>query len=265
MPADVIVFPDQQELKKEVDKLRTELSMLVLEYDELRFIECRNIEALYMLAVGSLEYKAYEAECLFLRLKRKCEMVQVKLNRQEKVVTAQIEKALDEEFESYKEKLREKMEQMNAAIERGKCDALSDAEAKELKRMYRRIVKAIHPDIHPDIDKTKIELFNNAVDAYANGDLITIRVIDQMVSDPLTAEIPDSSVKMKHDKERLEQLIKAIKERIDKCKSDYPYTVKELVTDPEKMAARKAEILSVIQQYEEMIASYNVRIDEMMR
>ena len=59
----IIPFPDFQKLKEEIEKLRTELSMLVLERDELRFVVCKNIEMEYMMKVGGLEYQAYEAEC----------------------------------------------------------------------------------------------------------------------------------------------------------------------------------------------------------
>ena len=65
----MIVLPEFEELKKEVEKLRTELSMLVLERDELRFVICQNIEMEYMLRLGGLEYKAFEAQCTYLRLK----------------------------------------------------------------------------------------------------------------------------------------------------------------------------------------------------
>ena len=54
----IILFPDFQKLKDDVEKLRTELSMLMLERDELRFAICKNIEMEYMLKLGSLEYKA---------------------------------------------------------------------------------------------------------------------------------------------------------------------------------------------------------------
>lgn len=94
----IIPFPDFQKLKEEIEKLRTELSMLVLERDELRFVICKNIEMEYMLKVGGLEYQAYEAECAFLRLKRKVELIQAKKNRQEKVILSAIEDALDQEF-----------------------------------------------------------------------------------------------------------------------------------------------------------------------
>ena len=39
----VILFPDFEKLKNEVEKMRTELSMLLLERDELQFVICRNI------------------------------------------------------------------------------------------------------------------------------------------------------------------------------------------------------------------------------
>ena len=44
----VIVFPDFEKLKSEVEKMRTELSMLLLERDELQFVICKNIETEYM-------------------------------------------------------------------------------------------------------------------------------------------------------------------------------------------------------------------------
>ena len=50
----VIVFPDFEKLKSEVEKMRTEMSMLLLERDELQFVICKNIETEYMLKLGSI-------------------------------------------------------------------------------------------------------------------------------------------------------------------------------------------------------------------
>ena len=72
----VIIFPDFEKLKREIEKLRTELSMLLLEHDELQFVVCKNIETEYMLKLGGIEYKAYEAQCTALRLKRKIEIME---------------------------------------------------------------------------------------------------------------------------------------------------------------------------------------------
>ncbi len=89
--------------------------MLVLERDDLLHHECRNIEMAYMLAVGGLEYRAYETECAILRLKRKLELIRAKRNRQEKVVLSGIEEVLDADFAEYRARLNEQIERMNAA------------------------------------------------------------------------------------------------------------------------------------------------------
>ena len=57
--ANIILFPDYQELKEKVERMRTELSMLLLERDELEFVICKNIETAYFLKLGAIEYKAY--------------------------------------------------------------------------------------------------------------------------------------------------------------------------------------------------------------
>ena len=124
MTNEIIVFPEFDKVKSEVEMLRTELSMLVLERDELRFVECKNIEMAYMLELGGLEYKAYEAQCTYLRLKRKVDLIQARKNRQEPVDLAAIDSALDIEFAEFQEKLNEQIDKMNEAIDRSKSSSV---------------------------------------------------------------------------------------------------------------------------------------------
>ena len=93
--SNIILFPDFHKLKAEVERMRTELSMLLSERDELRFVVCKNIETDYYIKLGSLEYKVYSAQCSALRLKRKIELIQARKNRQEKIVISLIEEILD--------------------------------------------------------------------------------------------------------------------------------------------------------------------------
>ncbi|MGI6279204.1 MAG: hypothetical protein ACOYJS_01420 [Acutalibacteraceae bacterium] len=266
MAGNIILFPDYQKLKEEVEKLRIELSMLILERDQLRLVECKNIEMLYMLKLGSLEYKAYEAQCAFLRLKRKMELIQAKKNRQEKIIMSQIEETLEAEFEEFQKKLEELINQMNAAIERSRCDTLSAEENKELKSLYFKIVKALHPDLNPNITESQLELFYNAVSAYENGDLNTLRIINELVSDPILPDNrKDAMTQLNDEKVQLYELLNTVKKSIEAIKSEFPYTAKELVNDPEKIEARKAELNGIIRQYEEAIAAYNARIEKMLR
>ena len=111
-----------------------------------------------MLKLGSLEYKAYEAQCAVMRLKRKVELIQAKKNRQEKVNIAKIDERLDVEFYEYQQKLNEQIDKMNEALEHSKAEYLSEEESKELKKLYRKIVKALHPDINPEVSLEQVRL-----------------------------------------------------------------------------------------------------------
>lgn len=261
----VVLFPEYEALKKEVEKLRTEISMLVLERDNLLYVECKNIEMSYMLALGSIEYKLYESECKMLRLKRKAELIRAKRNRQEKVLLSEIDDRLDEEFAEYKARLEAHIDKVNAAIKRNQGDILTEEETKELKRLYRKTVKALHPDLHPNLDEAHMRLFLNAVAAYESGDLATLRLISEMVSDAdASDEAPDAMLYLINEKDRLTDLLKELDKSIADIKSEYPYTVRELVYDKDKIARRRAELEDIIDQYESATQVYAAEIEKMV-
>lgn len=263
---DIIIFPDFEKLKNEVEKIRTELSMLLLERDELQFVICRNIETAYMLKLGGLEYKAYEAQCTALRLKRKIELIQAKKNRQEKVVLSAIEETLKTEFAEYQKRLNAQIEKMNKALERSKCKVLTDEENRELKKIYRKIVKELHPDLNPDISAEKVQLFNNAVKAYKNGDLNALKIINEMVGDGMQPEqSKDAMTQLIEEKEHLLSLLKPIKDSIEDIKSKYPYNLKAIVESEKKTEQMRHELEQVLEQYNELIEIYKQTIDEMLR
>ncbi len=262
----VIVFPDFEKLKSEVEKMRTELSMLLLERDELRFVICKNIETEYMLKLGSIEYKAYKAQCAALRLKRKIELIQAKKNRQEKVIISAIEETLDSEFAEYQKQLNEQIDKMNDALKRSKAEVLSNEDNKKFKKLYRKIVKALHPDINPDVSEAQVQLFDNAVSAYKNGDLNTLKIIGEMVGNsPLPEQHKDALTQLNEEKERLQNLLKVIRDSIEQIKSKYPYTMKEIIEDEEQTEQKKKELENILSQYNELISIYKAKIEEMIR
>ena len=262
----VIVFPDFEKLKSEVEKMRTELSMLLLERDELQFVICKNIETEYMLKLGSIEYKAYKAQCAALRLKRKIELIQAKKNRQEKVIISAIEETLDSEFAEYQKQLNEQIDKMNDALKRSKAEVLSNEDNKKFKKLYRKIVKALHPDINPDVSEAQVQLFDNALSAYKNGDLNTLKIIGEMVGNsPLPEQHKDALTQLNEEKERLQNLLKVIRDSIEQIKSKYPYTMKEIIEDEEQTEQKKKELENILSQYNELISIYKAKIEEMIR
>lgn len=262
----IIPFPDLAVIKEEIEKLRIELSMLLLEHDELKYVECKNIEMMYMLALGALEYKAFELNCTMLRLKRKIELIQAKINRQEKVSISAIDKLLDDEFAEYQERLNEQMKKMNSALERNKGEILTIEETKELKALYRSIVKALHPDIHPNVTKEQLRLFQNAVDAYKNGDINSLRIINEMVVNHDLSESKENVITvLTKEKERLLQMLDLIEEHIADIKDSYPYNLKPIVQSEELTEKKKIELEDTITRLKEIIEIYNARIEKMLR
>ena len=262
----LLIMPEHEELLREVHRLRAEIPIVVLERDNLRYIECRNLETFYMLTLGALEHKAFEDQCITLRLKRKLELIQARFNRQEKIVISQIDQVLDIEFAEYKQKLNEQIKKMNEAIERSNSPLLTKEETKELKKLYYAIVKAMHPDLHPEQTQEEKELFINAIKAYKNGDLDTIRLIYTMQGEFSLQDTSDDATKALYkEKERLEKIIASLNKEIADIKSSFPYTMQELLADKEKIAIKKQELESIIKQYQEMADIYQNRINKITR
>ena len=262
--AEIIILPEYDSLKSETEKLRTELSMLLLERDELVFVICRNLETEYMLKIGGLEHQLYAKQCEAKRLKRKSELIQAALNRQEKLDFTRIDRLLDREFAAYQEKLDEQVRKMNEALKHNSAEFLSPEDTKELKSLYRKIVKVLHPDLHPYISDEERQLFENAVAAYKNGDLLSIRAIYETIGDSSVApDDADTMQTLMKTKKHLEELIKEINKEIAGIKGRYPYTEQNLLADDAKVEERKTQLRGALEQYQKLCDVYLERIASM--
>ena len=262
---EIILNLEYENLKNELLKKRTELSMLVLQRDELKYVICKNIETKNMLELGNLEYRLYQSECIIMRLKRKVELIQMRINRQEKIDVSAIDKLLDEQFREYQQKLEEKIKKMNEAIERNNGEVLTEQQVKELKKLYRAIVKALHPDLNPSVTKQQIKLFQNAVTAYKNGDLQTLRIINEMISNNHSEDDnTDNIEKMRNELIRLDRMISSINGDIEKIKSEYPYTMKDILFDKEQLNQKKQELKDNIDQCDELVSFYKTKIQNLL-
>jgi len=254
----IIPFPGTSKLSEKLKKLRTEISMLILERDDLLLQTCPNIEAAYLLKIGGLEYSVYSAQCDYLRQKRRFELIAARYNRGEKAVLSEIEAQLDAEFEEYRQKLNDRLDEMSAAALRSQNAALSGADAKKLKSFYRRIAKCLHPDLHPDITEHELRLFFAAKEAYANGDLSTLSAIAEAAEGIIPALPPeeDSLQELSRQKDHLREVLEQLKKDISQIKSRYPYTLMALLDDEVKLNEYRAELEKSLKEYKAAAADY---------
>lgn len=235
----IFILPEYQYLIDEIKGLRKDLSELIYKHDDLKYTICKNIKTKYMLEIGALEYKVYNLYCDFLRIKRKRELVQSKINRQEKINLIEINNRLEMEFLDYQKELEKKLNEMNDALERGNMKAMTEGEAKVFSKLYRELIKKLHPDLNPGISEAKKELFLKAIDAFKHGDFQSIKVITEMVELDNQASLEGNSmVKLIEERIRIESLIKDIYEKIERIKNSFPYTLKIYIHD-ENLKNRK--------------------------
>jgi len=124
----------------------------------------------------------------------------------------------------------------------------------------------LHPDFYPNLDETISRLFQNAVIAYENGDLEGLRVISAMVNQSIVTEGEASGLsQMNREQERLTKMLQTIKEQIDEVKSEFPYSMKSLIQDPEKKRAKISEMEKYTEGLGLSIEAYKEKIGELLR
>jgi seryl-tRNA synthetase len=216
-----------------------------------------------MYEIGVLEYTVYQAECAVLRLRRSAELIQAKINRKEAVDLEAIEQQLDEEFREYQEKLDEQIEAMRRALDRNEMIPLSNKEVTEIKKLYRSIAMKLHPDIYPELSDEHLDLFRSATRAYKNCDIASLRIIDVLIdASPATNKQFEHPLDFENEVKRLNEMISMVRKDIEAIKSSYPYTMKQLLSDPVQVEQKKRELDERIEELQHLRSSYEDRITE---
>ena len=268
---------DVGKLRAEIRALRELLTSLVLERDHLDTVVLRDVEAAYMRELGGLEAEIYHAECEIRTLKKKLAMTQARVNRAQPIVEYEIDAALKKSIEEFRQAYEDFVRRVNAAHSYSELRAKQKAakkqdtsaepedEEQECRRLYRKLVKAMHPDLHPEQDEMTRALFLRAVNAYKSMDVQTLREIDAMLS----GELPDGTelliAELRKEKARLLELIRGVRAEIRSRKECYPYTMKWILEDPERLAEEKKRLADRLVRAAEMVKLYQERIERMRK
>jgi hypothetical protein len=258
-------YPEYKKHQQEIRGLKQELAALILERHELEYHARQNIEAEYMLKIGSLEYKAFELNCKVLRLTRKHELVSKAIASRELVELSRIDAQLVTEFNGQNEKLSEAMSRMNAALaHRFTASTLSGP--AELRALYATLLKKLHPDLHPVQNETTAKQFSAAVEAYRNADLPALRALSLAVEG--RKELMDAPVgsmdNLLNTKEQLRDMIGALRKAIGEITGSWPCNQRELLGDDARVRERAGTILGRITEYRKACDDLEKRLAELL-
>lgn len=240
----IIISPEYLKLIEEIEKLKENIVSLYEERDELAYHICRNIETDYMSKIGILEYKLFEWQCKILRLKRKIELYQRKINRQEIPDENEIEKELENEYKEYEEKLKQMSNELQNALQRKNYGILSEENTKELKRIYRKLIKKLHPDLNKENSEKNKNLLLKVTRAYENGDIETLKNLEILTNEIIEKENVEMGEleELNESKARYEIIINNLIEEIKKIKESFPYNKKEFLKSEILVQKRRQEL-----------------------
>ena len=243
MNTQIDISPRKKQLKEEYERLQLEYAALVAERDELENSEGPRLTALYMEAVGQLQYEVLVLRYEIALLKQKRDLLQAYKNRGEKADLNYVDEHVEATAKTYNENIQreeEKIKQAKAYIEEQKEEEKKNQEneKRELRDLYRKLVHRLHPDLHPEQTEWEKELFLKVQDAYEKGDLEKLRELAQQLEAGMPADAVNNETTEEWE-ERVNQLkeeIAKIREEIEKILQEFPFTYRERLNNPEWIA-----------------------------
>ena len=243
MNTQIDISPRKKQLKEEYERLQLEYAALVAERDELENSEGPRLTALYMEAVGQLQYEVLVLQYEIALLKQKRDLLQAYKNRGEKADLNYVDEQVETTAKTYNENIQreeEKIKQAKAYIEEQKEEEKKNQEneKRELRDLYRKLVHRLHPDLHPEQTEWEKELFLKVQDAYEKGDLEKLRELAQQLEAGMPADAVNNETTEEWE-ERVNQLkeeIAKIREEIEKILQEFPFTYRERLNNPEWIA-----------------------------
>lgn len=237
------ISPRKKQLKEEYERLQLEYADLVAERDELENSEGPRLTALYMEAVGQLQYEVLVFQYEIALLKQKRDLLQAYKNRGEKADLNYVDEQVEATAKTYNENIQreeEKIKQAKAYIEEQKEEEKKNQEdeKRELRDLYRKLVHRLHPDLHPEQTEWEKELFLKIQEAYEKGDLERLRELAKQLEAGMPADAVDNETTEEWE-ERVNQLkeeIAKIREEIARILQEFPFTYRERLNNPEWIA-----------------------------
>ena len=247
----------KQNLEK-LNSLKSELAKLISDRDYLENTIKKNLEALYVTRIGKNEYELFNLECQLARLKRKIELIQIRINHGKNVNLLEVEKQLDDEYSKWQKKIYGMLSNIKASEARLNS-LMSEKETREFQSLYRSLVKKLHPDVNANQSEKEALLWDRTQIAYKLGDIEELQTIKLLLEGIGEEDIKKDSGSIS----LIDRQIEALKEKISRLtryikelKSEFPFTIENNIKDESWVKEKNSLVLARIE-------SIKIQIKEM--
>ena len=251
MTTAIVINEEVRRLLEKLDDLKRQSSRLWEKKDDLLTFEKPHLYSLYQTMIGILQYDEYALKTELSRLRRKADLLQAAINRNDRIDETAIEKQLDDEYEEFKTVLQGHLNSIKAAKEFLESPGLSQDEVKELSSDYRLIAKKLHPDINPNATEAQKELFVKAIAAYKSCDLNTLRQIVLTLDTNTVENLPVET--LEEQIEKLKGIVETYKKQIASIEEEFPFDYRDRLYDKEWVMKTQDEIQARVEELKKQI------------
>ncbi len=247
---------ENERLTKALEQLNLEFLELFTRHKEMVEDEATVLTSLYLEKLGQRQLELLQKQTEAARLKLKMNLVHAAINRNEKPDLKEIERILDEKLQAYYLQIVAQSTALDQA-QMVLSNLIPPEVAQKLKETFRVLCKRLHPDLHPNQTEEEKDLFIKVKAAYDLQRLEDLQQILLYLDDTTPEKLALVSGEEKRERmAHLKSSIIALRDKIGQLLQSFPFTVKELIFDGEKIALKQAELQGQIQIFEEEIAYY---------
>jgi len=249
---DIIISPQAESKKNEVERLRKTFIKLYTEKDRLLNEERDDLYVRYINLIGKYKYENFKLSVEVRAMKMKMEFAQAAINRNKRPAISEIEQEVSRRMEEYYMRVEE---QARAIDEAKNAQGISSFDAEEMLQLFRMLVKRTHPDLHPNQSEEMKDHFLQGQTAYRSRNLSLLREIIMCldVEEGIEEQLSSQGECMDDMISRLKSQIEEISKFIHDLKEEFPFNIRKKLLDP-----------AWIKEQEEMLAKGRKELERQM-
>lgn len=217
----------------------------LLEYRDRLKKEAFEAQREYVRVFGDRICRLFECKISCIRKKKMIAYCQAILNHGGTIIQKELEAYLQKEMAEYQKQLQDMTEDNREAK---KSTPISEADALEIRRIYRSLAKRIHPDRNPKFaeDEEILELWNEIVIAYRCNNLKRLQELEILASRALARYGDETDTEIPNLSDRIAET----EAEIDHIRSTDPYRYRDLLDDQNAVREKEDSLDREIAEYE---------------
>jgi hypothetical protein len=247
---------ENEELTRKLEELHLEFLDQFTRHKEMVENESVILTSLYLEKLGRLQLELLEKRTEAARLKMKMKLIQAAINRNEQPDLIEIENKIYKRLQNYYAEIAAQ----SASIDEARkvlSHLISEEDTRKLKEIFRVLCKRLHPDLNPHQTEEEKDLFIKVKAAYDLQRLSDLQNILLYLDDSNREKL--ILVSRDEKKERINYLannIAALKDKIAQLEQCFPFNVKELIFNEERILQKQEELRNQIKTFEAEIVKY---------